>query len=287
MAVTTNKIFNEDCLLTINRLQDKSVNLVVTSPPYEDVMSYGKSVSNKTSNDYIDWLCMIFGNLYDKVTDDGSVIINLGTKCDKGFRSDAVFRFIASIQNTGWKLYDVYIWSKPICLPNGSNRRLNQSHEYIIHLSKTPKIKANVDEVRMPYSENTDKRYKYKVFKARNKVIDENGLRLCQTPSRIFSDKKIGKIPSSVLKFSTAGALKDKPQNQHPAAFHPDLPTFFIKWLTERNDVVYDCFMGSGTTALASKQLGRNYIGSEINKTYMKLIDETLKSNSLEEIISY
>ena len=264
-------IYYEDCMETIVRLEDKSLCLVVTSPPYSDVMSYGKSVKNKTGNEYVEWLCDILRGLYTKVTDDGSIIINIGDKVTKGLRNTYIFRLICDIEdNTDWKIYDVYIWAKKNCIPTGSNARLNQNHEYILHLSKTNKIKANIDGVRQPYSESSINRYKYKL-NTRNEKINEDGLTIESPEPKKHSINPLGKIPFSVLEFDTASVLKNKPTAKHPAPFHWQLPEFFIKWLTDEGDLVYDPFMGSGTTAYACLKNNREYIGSEINKNYIQL----------------
>jgi len=269
-------IYNEDCIKTIERLLNESINLVVTSPPYSDMMSYGKNVENKKEDDYIKWICLILNKLFDKVSKDGSIIINIGEKIINGLRSTYIFRLICEIEKiTKWKIYDVYIWEKKNCLPNGSNKRLNHNHEYIIHLSKSKIIKAFGDKIREPYSESSKIRFKYKIDGG-NELVSDEGLnhQINKNKGKKYKINPLGKIPFSVLKFETASKLKKMPTGKHPAPFHPDLPEFFIKWLTEENDVVYDPFMGSGTTAYACIINNRNYIGSELNENYLNLIDE-------------
>ena len=74
--------------------------------------------------------------------------------------------------------------------------------------------------------------------------------------------------PTTVFRFDTGSALRG---NKHPAPFHPDLPKFFIKWLTNRRNIVLDPFMGSGTVAKAAQEMGRNYLGFEINSSYQSI----------------
>jgi DNA modification methylase len=76
------------------------------------------------------------------------------------------------------------------------------------------------------------------------------------------------------MRFNNAGVLKGGTAGKHPAPFHPDLPEFFIKWLTDENDIVLDPFMGSGTTAEVCKKLNRKYIGFELNESYKDLINK-------------
>ena len=74
-----------------------------------------------------------------------------------------------------------------------------------------------------------------------------------------------GKVPSTVFTFPTAANERGK---VHPAAYHEDLPAWFIRALTDEEDIVFDPFAGSGTTCLAAKKLNRRYLGMELNPTY-------------------
>ena len=84
-----------------------------------------------------------------------------------------------------------------------------------------------------------------------------------------------GKIPTTVMGFVGAGTLRSTGA-KHPAPFHPDLPKWFMKWLTTENDVVLDPFMGGGTVASVCQEMKRNYIGFELNDNYRPLIEERL-----------
>ena len=97
--------------------------------------------------------------------------------------------------------------------------------------------------------------------------------------NRISSAGKAGIAnlrPITVFRFDTGSALRGL---EHPAPFHPQLPEFFIKWLTDKNDVVLDPFMGGGTTAEVALKMNRNYLGFEINNEYIKMTEERLKKN--------
>ena len=83
-----------------------------------------------------------------------------------------------------------------------------------------------------------------------------------------------GAKPITVFRFNTCSALRGL---KHPAPFHPELPEWFITWLTDEGDVVLDPFMGGGTVAEVAKKMGRNYIGIEINPNYIKMTEDRLK----------
>ena len=88
--------------------------------------------------------------------------------------------------------------------------------------------------------------------------------------------------PNTLLYFQTVGTIKGGIYNEkekHPAMFHPELPLFFIQWLTDKNDVVLDPFMGSGATAVASVYSKRNWIGFDINEFYDMIVKKRMFNN--------
>ena len=125
--------------------------------------------------------------------------------------------------------------------------------------------------VREPYAEISLKRMKSSL--SYNKNVDDKGMATLGDKKREPNEK--GKIPSTVMRFNGAGTLRST-GSKHPAPFHPDLPKWFMKWLTTENDVVLDPFMGGGTVASVCQEMGRNYIGFELNENYRPLIEERL-----------
>jgi site-specific DNA-methyltransferase (cytosine-N4-specific) len=175
-----------------------------------------------------------------------------------------VFDLVAKVsKETKLKMYDRYIWQKTNTLPY-QGKRLNDRIEFIIHWVKTKNLKANTEEILQPYSENSLKRMKEGyTFSTNQKVVD--GIR--QTTEKKEIKPKKGTKPSTVFNFKNAGAIKNKGE-KHPAPFHPDLPEFFIKWLTDEGDVVLDPFAGSFTTYKQSTLMNRKSIAFEINEDY-------------------
>jgi DNA modification methylase len=282
-------IYNEDCLVTIDRLEDSSINLVVTSPPYTDMKSYGKVVKNRIDDKYIDWLIKIFDNLYNKVDDSGSLIVNIDDAVKNGFRGmNSITLILEMSKRTNWKFYDLYIWNKKNNIPNCSNRRLNHNYEFIIHFTKNNQFKANCDRIRIPHNQSSIDRFRYTVM-PQYKKTNNDGIVIKMKSSERKEVNPLGRIPNSVISFKNASNLRESPSNEHPAPYHWELPEFFIKWLTDEGDTVYDPFMGSGSTAYASNKNRRECIGSEINKNYVPLIEEWIEisndnMNNLSEL---
>jgi len=237
----TNKIYYEDSTNLSKEIPDNYLDLIITSPPYADIKNYGKKINNFSPDNYNDWMIPIVKEIGRSLKDSGSFILNINDKVVGGFRHLYVFNLVIRICNeTDLKLYDRYIWHKKNALP-GSGNRLNDWMEYIFHFSKTSQIKNNIDQVREPYAESTIKRYKSPV--AFNKKTNDDGITSIGD-KKMVKQNPLGKKPSTVMRFNNAGILKGGIAGKHPAPFHPDLPEFFIKWLTDENDIVLDPFMG-------------------------------------------
>lgn len=266
MDLKKNNLYIGDCIKLSKKLANNSIDLVITSPPYADTVKYGEKVQNFKSYQYVDWITDLFDILYDKVKDDGSFILNINDKIESGLRSTYVYQLIISISNyTKWKLYDRYVWYKKSTLPSTNKKRLNDRIEYIFHFVKfSNNFKSNMDAVREPYQESSLKRFKNNVH-GNDKILSD-GTTILTTKKQSIPNPK-GTKPITVFRFDTCSALRGI---KHPAPFHPQLPNFFIKWLTEKNDLVLDPFVGSGTTAISCIMNNRKYIGFDINSKYIK-----------------
>ena len=268
-----NKTHLGDAIQLAKKLPENSVDLIVTSPPYADVVSYGENVKVLSPQEYINWFLPLFHESKRFLKESGSFVLNINDRATNGERNIYVFELVTRIvKETGLKLFDRYIWFKKSALPMTGEKRLNDRIEYIFHFVKdSKKFKTNTDKVRVPYKEVSLKRFKNKVHG--NDIVLSNGVtKLSQRGSS--KAHPLGTKPITVFRFDTGSALRGL---QHPAPFHPQLPEFFIKWLTDENDLVLDPFMGGGTTALSSLKLNRKYIGFEINPEYIKMTEERLR----------
>ena len=265
----TNSVYQGSCFELIKELPENSVDLIVTSPPYADTKSYGKKINVLHPDKYVEWITPLFVEMNRVIKPTGSIIFNIDDKCVKKLRHTFVFDMISHLSHhTDVKLYDYYIWTKKAFMPNGNKKRLNHVTEWIFHFVKDQnQVKWNIDEVREPYAEASINRYKSKVTAYET---DENGIKQGGKQNiRKVNDK--GKIPSNFFRFNTNATTRD---NKHPAPFNKEIPTWFIKALTDEGDLILDPFMGSGTTAEASVDLGRDWIGFELNKEYVDMIIE-------------
>ena len=271
-----NKTHIGDCMELSKDVPDNYVDLVVTSPPYADTVSYGEDVNVFAPENYPDWILPLFKEAGRFLKSTGSFILNINDRIINGERSIYVLETIVKIaKETELKLYDRYIWHKKNGLPMGGDKRLNDRMEYIFHFVRDPKeFKSNIDVVRVPYAKSSLVRYKSPTKE--QKVATASGIAEFGE-DKMLELNPLGSKPPGVFRFDNAGVLKGA---KHPAPFHPDLPEFFIRWLTDKGDVVLDPFMGGGTTAQVALNMNRNYIGFEINETYLEELIEPVIEKS-------
>ena len=282
-------ILEGDCFELIKTQPDNSVDLVITSPPYADIVNYGKNISIKKPNEYVDWIIPLFKEIYRVLKPSGSFILNINDNCSNGVRNTFIYDLISTNnKQTKLKLYDTYIWHKRNGIPNGSPKRFRNTTEFIFHFVKDQKkLKFYMDRVLEEPTVSTKERFsrgkvygsqgtiedgvriktpiKFRKFRYTNIKVDEDGLQTNKTAYRQIPDKV---RPDNVFRFSTAGAARDN-HIKHPAPFHKELPTYFINLLTDEGDIVLDVFAGIGTTGLSCKELNRQFVGYELNPKYV------------------
>lgn len=258
-----NKIYCMDCLECLKKIEDNSIDLIITSPPYADKRkNCYDSVSEK---DYVDWFLPIGKELYRILKPDGSFFLNIKPHCVKGERSFYVWELVMSLKNNvGFRFVDEFCWTK-IGVPGKFKGRFKNAFEPVYHFSKTKDFKHNPYSVATEIKEESIKRANRKACGESQNGSGFAGLREGST----LKDAKLA-LPSNHLHLPQKSNQYTL-QSKHPAVFPVELPTFFIKAFSNENDVVLDCFMGSGTTALACINTNRYYIGIDNNEEYVKL----------------
>jgi site-specific DNA-methyltransferase (adenine-specific)/site-specific DNA-methyltransferase (cytosine-N4-specific) len=254
------KILEGDCFELIKSQPDNSVDLVITSPPYSDIVNYGKKISTKKPDDYCDWILPLFREIHRVLKPSGSFILNINDKCENGYRSTYIYDLISrNNKESELKLYDTYIWHKTNGIPNGGVKRFRNTTEFIFHFCKDNKqMKFYMDRVLQEPKELDKKPVSFP-----GKI--EDGFR-GERIERTMPDKV---RPENVFRFPTAASARDN-KIKHPAPYHKELPLYYIQLLTDELDVVLDPFSGIATTGLACKELNREYIGYELNESYLE-----------------
>ncbi len=276
LEMSSFNILEGDCFELIKQQEDNSVDLVITSPPYSDIVSYGKEVSIKKPEEYVDWILPLFKEIYRVLKPSGSFILNINDNCKNGLRNPYIYELIyRNNKETKLKLYDTYIWHKMNGIPNGSKKRFRNTTEFIFHFVKNQKeLKWYMDRVLVESSENYRNRLKYPdSIGGQGKTI--KGERIETQGNFTVKENNDLVRPDNVFRFRTAGASRDN-TIKHPAPFYKELPEYFIKFLTDEGDTVLDPFSGIGTTGIPCLEMSREYIGYELNPNYVKFSKERL-----------
>ena len=280
-------ILEGDCMDLIKDQPDNSVDLVITSPPYSDIINYGKEVSIKKPEEYVDWLLPLFKEIYRVLKPSGSFILNINDNCSKGLRNPYIYELIyRNDKTTKLKLFDTYIWHKRNGIPNGSKKRFRNMTEFIYHFVKDQRhYKFYMDRVMEEPAQGYYDRLKYPdSIGAQGKVVNGERVDVVESSAigRNITDLPDKVRPDNVFRFKTAGASRDN-FIKHPAPFNRELPEYFIKLLTDEGDIVLDPFAGIGTTGLPCIETGRKFIGYELNPKYVDYSIQRLGDNNLDK----
>jgi DNA modification methylase len=243
-----NKIYNENCLDTMSRMGDCFVDLTVTSPPYDDLRTY-----NGYSFDFES----IAKELY-RITKQGGVIVWIvGDATVKGSETGTSFKQALFFKEIGFNLHDTMIWIKDGGGAVGSNKCYTQNFEYMFVFSK-----GKINTTNLIYDKKNASFGKDKSGVGRRLVTGEHKIEN-RKPSAEFSRRN--------------NYWYIAPQKgEHPAVFPEALANdHIISWSNE-GDLVYDPFMGSGTTAKMSILNNRNFIGSEISTEYTEIANKRI-----------
>ena len=253
-----NKIYNENCLDTMARMEENFVDLTVTSPPYDNLRTY-----NGYSFDFESIAKELF-----RVTKEGGVVVWIvGDKVNKGSKTLTSFKQALYFKEIGFNIYDVIVYQKTSPSPPHKNRYFN-SFEYMFILSKNKPKTVNLLKDRVNKCAGTSSGIITRreddgtLTRKKSIYINDFGVR-----TNIWS-YSVGNNKSS----------KDKVAFKHPAIFPEQLANDnIISWSNE-GDLVYDCFMGSGTTAKMAILNNRNWIGSEMSAEYCDIIDQRINN---------
>lgn len=260
-----NKIYQGDCLELLKQLDDNSVDLVITSPPYSTLKVYIDNPGILADN-YVEWFLPICKEICRVIKPTGSFILNINDKVEDGFRHPYVFDLISQIhKRTELKMFERLFWNKMKGLPNRS--RFGDRVEYIFWFAKEKGFKFFLDEMRTEYSEKSIKRMTKPLKKRYARTENDS------EEYKDWAPNPLGALPTTLVNISSESK---RIADNHVAVYPLELVNYFIKGSTEIRDLVLDPFMGTGTTAVSAKKLGRNYLGFELQQQYIDVANKRI-----------
>lgn len=283
-----------DALELLKELPGSSVDLVMTSPPF--ALLRQKAYGNVEEAEYVNWIKPFGKEVFRVLKDSGSFVLDLGGAYRLGMPSRSLYNFrvlISFCDEIGFHLAEDFYWFNSAKLPspiewvNKRKIRVKDSVDTVWWFSKTASPKADVKKVLAPYSERMKK--------------------LIENPSSFYRPKKRpsghdisdsfgkdngGAIPSNLLSLSNTDSnssylrlSKELGLKCHPARFPSELPAFFIKMLTDEDDIVIDIFAGSNTTGFTAEAFNRKWLAFEINQEYLvSSVFRFLEGQSVETV---
>ena len=277
-TTTYGQAWHGDAIDLLDTIDDDSVNLVITSPPF--ALLRQKAYGNEKQSQYIEWLTQFARLIHRKLRDDGSFVLDLGGAYERGIPTRSLYNFRVPIHfcdELGFKLAQDFYWFNPAALPgpvewvNKRKVRAKSAVNTIWWFGKTDAPKADIRNVRVPYSRPMQKLLKRPETYYRPKTRPSG-----HAISTAFGIDNGGAIPPNLLQFanteSGGGYLsycKALGISAHPARFPAAIPDFFVRFLTDPGDLVIDIFAGSNTTGAACERLRRRWLAFEQQREYL------------------
>ena len=257
-----------DCAKELRQLDDESVQLIFTSPPYADQRR--KTYGGVHPDDYVDWFLPISAELRRVLNRRGAFILNIKEKAVNGERHTYVLDLIKALRRQGWLWTEEFIWHKKNSYPGKWPNRFRDSWERLLQFNKARKFDMYQEAVMIPVGDWAERRLQN--LSETDKIRDESraesgfGKNISNWVGRDMV------YPSNVIHMATETANRG-----HSAVFPRGLPAWFIKLFTVPGDTVLDPFAGSGTTLFAAYEMRRQAIGIEIAPEYVEAIKAKLK----------
>ena len=292
-----------DALGVLTDLPDRSVDCIVTSPPYFGLRDYGvdgQIGAEPSPGEFVAALVAVFREARRVLADDGTLWLNLGDsyvhkkasgpqgrdgeRATRTFTADAAggwsglpdknllgipWRVALALQDDGWTLRNEIIWHKPNAMPESVADRLSNRHEHLFLLTKQPRYWFDLDPIREPRSEVSIKRatpHRSPAGKAAREGLPYAGIASPQTLALSQMMHDGGRNPGDVWTIATQPFTE-----AHFATMPPALAERCIQAGCRPGGTVLDPFSGSGTTGLAAARHGRRYVGIDLNADYLDL----------------
>lgn len=286
-----------DSLEALREIEDNSVSLVVTSPPY--ALHFKKAYGNVDKGAYVEWFLEFAREIHRILCADGSFVLNIGGSYNKGTPTRSLYHFkllIELVDTVGFYLAQEGFWHNPAKMPVPAEWvtvrkiRLKDSVEYVWWLSKTewPKasnqrvlngsFSADMHRLNKRGVKPTERPSGHKINASWAKIKTKGSIPAGFLDAELFNPEELGIEPPGSVQIMGNNAANDSYTLKckeaglkvHPARFPAKLPEFYIKMLTEEDDIVLDPFAGSNTTGAVAEGLLRRWLAFDNFEEYLE-----------------
>ena len=239
----TNTIVNGDCLELLSQLPNESVDLVVSSPPY----NIGKEYETRRElQAYVDVQAEVLAECARVLSEKGSIFWQVGSYSNKGILIPLDVRFFPVLEDLGLLPRNRIVWARQHGLH--AKNKFSARYETLLWFTKSDNYTFNLDDIRVPQKYQNKKSWR-----------GENKGELTCNPN--------GKNPGDIWLFRNVKHNHEE-QTLHPCQFPEDMIARVVLSATNPGDVVLDPFMGTGTTAVVARDYGRQFVGAELDSDY-------------------
>ena len=259
-----------DCVETMRNMPEGIINTIVTSPPYNLDKSYGKYDDNKSFSEWENLIDNVAREAYRALAPNGSFLLNVSPVPDNKTKEiiplDAIAYFI--FKKHGYYLRNSIVWHFNN-MQNCTNRLSGRWEAILWFVKDLHNYKFNLDDIRIPY-------------------ITKNDKRLVGGSGRNPTDTWNYDIPES--DFWYFDRVNNMTKNklgitEHPCVYPTPMIERIIKMTTDKGDIVFDPFLGSGTTLIAAQNLGRIGLGTELDSKFKEIIEKRVNNESVLPMI--
>lgn len=258
-----NKITSGDCIEIMKSFKDECIDLVVTSPPYDNLRNYNGYSFNFEG---------VVKQLFRVMKQGGVVVWIIGDATIKGSETGTSFKQALFFKEIGFNLHDTMIFKKRNPIPQIYRKRYNNIFEYMFIFSKGEVKTHNPIMVDCLHAGLKLNGTTYKNYSKNN-----------QKRGKLAKPVKEKKIKGNIWEYVVGKNIEDQEAKGHSAPFPCELAKDHILSWSNEGDIVLDPMCGSGTTCKMSKRLNRNFIGIEISKEYCDIAEERLKKEFKEK----
>lgn len=244
------RIFNADCLVTLKKIEDETVDLIVTDPPFNIGKKYESDYNdNKRHDEYMQWCKTWLTECIRILKPHGSLYL---------FNYPENNAYLLPFLREKMVFKRWMTWHYPTNTGH-SKSNFTRSQHSVLFFTKTKNSTFNKKDIAVPYKNPEDKRIKERLKNGSN-----------------------GRTPYDVFQFNLVKNVS-REKTEHICQLPVELIKLFVKASSKRGELVFDPFMGSGTAAAAAKSLGRHYSGCEISNKYCEVIQRRLNGTKFGE----